>query len=470
MRIPTKESIKVRLKTPQGLFVLLSSIFGLFFLFIIPPIQTPDESAHFLRAYQISQGGFVSDKYNGVTGDYLPASLAKTMDILETKTPIQFKPELKYKPGIIKDALRVPLDKDNKSFYDTSAASLYSPIGYMPQSILIAVGSFFNAPPVMLLYLARLGILVVWILLGFLAIKLIPYKKWAVFAILLFPMLVAQSVAIGVDAISIGTALIFIAAILKSTATKAIDRKTMIIIIVVAIAMVMSKQITVVLLPLIFLLKNNIMSSTKRSILFKLLIALAPIIILLCWTFIVGQVSSSTGQVANNQDTGKQISFLLSNPTHFLSVLFNTFFFSWGNSVLQSIIGLFGWVDAALSEIFVAIGYTALAVILFVSYKEDSKVKVQLSIRVMFAILSILYALAVCGAMYLLYSPVGMNIVIGVQGRYLLPILFMLIPVTYGFAITSRRKYVIFVLVSVGILFIASVATIIFRYYIDYRY
>lgn len=455
--------------SPARLFVLLSSFFGIIFLILIPPLQSPDETSHFLRAYEISQGDLISKRVGGVTGAYLPKSIDRTLIVLETTTPVKFHPELKYHPGVIKDALRIKLQQGDTKYYDISTTSSYSPIAYIPQAIGILIGRIFNAPPVLLIYLARLAILAVWVILGYLSIKLIPYKKWALFGILLFPMFIAQSVSMGADAVSIGAGLVFTATILRIISLQKLTQRTIVILVAAAVAMVMAKQIMVILLPLILLLKGTLFTSKTKAILIKLAVIAIPILLFSVWNVLVGQISSNLDQALNNQNPAQQISFLSQNPLHFISVLFTTFFFGWGNSVVESVIGVFGWSDTALSEVFVAFGYVALAVLLFTSY-EEKQVRISRLMRWTFGIMGLIYTIAVCGAMYLFYSPVGFSVVVGVQGRYLLPVIPLLIPVIYGFALTTKRKYVIFTLISVSILFIASVATVIFRYYIDYKY
>ena len=68
--------------------------------------------------------------------------------------------------------------------------------------------------------------------------------------------------------------------------------------------------------------------------------------------------------------------------------------------------------------------------------------------------------------MYILYSPVGYSIVVGVQGRYLLPVIFMLSIVFYGFAIVKKNVYLKVSKLAPSFLFFTSIITIVFRYYI----
>lgn len=466
----TMQSVKNKLIRPEYAFSVLSAIFGLVFLFIIPPLQTPDEVVHFLKAYELSEGKIIPHKVKGVTGDELPRSVGQTIDILQSPKPIKHQPELKYDLGNIKAALKIKNNKNDRVFYDLSVTALISPVGYIPQAMAFAFSShILQLPTVVGLYAARLFILIAWIILGHITIRLMPYKKWAIFGILLFPMFIAQSVAIGVDAISIGVSAVFVASILHALHHNKLTRKIIIIIAVSAVIMVLSKQIAAILLPLVLLLRKSMFSSRLLQYGYKASVIAMPILMFILWVGAVGTVGTNSTPI-NNENPSAQVAHLINSPPHLLGILFNTFFFAWGNGIFQSLVGVFGWMDTPLSEGFIAFGYAVLAVLLLVNYREAEKVEITRSIRVIFTGVAVLYSVAVCIAMYILYSPVGFNIVVGVQGRYLLPTLILLIPVLYGFATTSKRKYVTLTAVSVSILFLASVVTIVFRYYIDYRY
>lgn len=459
-------------RTPGGIFVNIASVFGVIFLLAIPPLQTPDEAVHFLRAYDVSQGGFFPKNVDGVTGSYLPSSLSKMMTTVSGDSQIQFHPDNKYRLGFTKDALRIGLNPQDKQLYDIKAASTYAPTGYAPQAAGILIGRIFNAPPILLLFMARLAILAAWVGLGYLAIKLIPFKKWGLAAILLFPMFIAQSVAMGVDAISISSGLLFVCGVLRVLHDKRISKKMSVLILGAAILMVLSKQIMVVLLPLALLIpKPTIKFKHLKSWVFKLIIILVPIFVLASWSLLASSVlaTEASTDVGDSPNIMGQVMFILDHPMQPFRVLFNTYFFDWGDSVIESFIGVFGWIDTPLPLMAIVLGYVALTFILFVSYRERA-VLVTNNTRIMAGILAIAYFFAVCAALYVTYTPIGFNIIVGIQGRYLLPALFLLIPTFYAFAYTSKKRYITIAFASVVALLVVSVVTIIFRYYINYTY
>jgi hypothetical protein len=48
-------------------FLLLGAFFGILFLLVTPPLQSPDEQEHFFRSYQVSEGQWTAQRRTSVT-------------------------------------------------------------------------------------------------------------------------------------------------------------------------------------------------------------------------------------------------------------------------------------------------------------------------------------------------------------------------------------------------------------------
>src|SRR5256885_9982962 len=70
-------AVRIVLTRPVTTFVFLSLLFGTLTIALTPPLEGPDEPAHFLRAYGISVGEIVpatADEH-GRKGIFVPARL-----------------------------------------------------------------------------------------------------------------------------------------------------------------------------------------------------------------------------------------------------------------------------------------------------------------------------------------------------------------------------------------------------------
>lgn len=457
------------LKTPHGFFAVAALLFGGLFIVIVPPLQTPDEAAHFLRAYQVSDLKLVGQRSGDSIGSDMPKSIQKTIDVLEGGQTIQTHRELKYKLGNTKAALfNVPFDARDTRFIDTTVTASYSPIGYIPQALGIKLVQLVGAPPIVMLYTARLFVLVAWIGMVIMSIKIFPFKKWAIVGIALLPMFVSQSISLGVDVVAIGTGLLFTSLVLRALMDKTVSKRTLLFILLAGVAMVLSKQVMAVLLPLVLLIKSDYLPFTRtKSLLLKLAVLLVPIVFLMLWTVLLPDLPPNVMQIYNHQDTAGQMKYLLHEPWMFIVVLFKTFFFNWGDGIFQSLMGNFGWLDTPLSGLFIQIGYGMLVLYLVANYEKLKTFRVTTKQRIFFAAIALMYFLAVCAAMYVLYSPVRFEIIIGIQGRYLFPCLFLLVPALFSTLLMTREKYYarFTQIASCGLLLVSTVA-IIFRFYL----
>ncbi len=460
------------IKSPQLFFAITALFFGGIFIVVMPPLQTPDEATHFLRAYQISEGKFISQKVNGVTGDYLPSSIQETINILEKDGPIQFNGNKKYNHRQTKAAFfDIPLKSGEQQFYDISSAASYSPVAYIPQSIGILAGKLFNTPVIVMMYLVRLANLIFWVGAIYVAIGLFPWKKWAAVGIALLPMVVAQSASAGIDALSVGLGAIFLAFILNLYSGKErVNQKIGVTLVLIATLMLLTKQIMIVLLPLLFLLRKEQFDKIRQYWLLMAVGMFVPLLVFALWSLMTPEISQNAAQIQNGQDTEGQIKYMLTEPWRFLLALFFTFFLTWGDGISQSLMGNFGWVDTPLSAVFMNLGYVGLAAYLITNY-ESYSVSNSLNrfSRWLLFVLTLGYCLLVCVAMYVLYSPLKYDIIIGIQGRYFFPALFLLVPLLLTNTIRIKKEFFIRTVAVISLIMLTvSVLTIIHRYYASY--
>ncbi|HEY1921549.1 MAG TPA: DUF2142 domain-containing protein, partial [Tepidisphaeraceae bacterium] len=195
---------------PHIAFAAITLVFGTALVLLVPPFQSQDEIPHFLRAYQIAEGGFISRNKgpDGLDGDYLPASLAK---ISVPFTKMFFEPQIKASTSQIRQALTVPLEPRNRIFFTFANTAHYCPACYLAPCIGIALGRIFELPPLVMLYLGRETNLLGWTFLGYLALRCGPAIARPMLLLLLMPMSLYLAASVSADPITIGLASLFTA-------------------------------------------------------------------------------------------------------------------------------------------------------------------------------------------------------------------------------------------------------------------
>src|SRR5574344_959602 len=109
-------------------FLFIALIFGVLYIFILPPFQSVDESSHFYRNYEISSGNFFAHTQNGFAGDILPLSLEN----LSSKYNFLIKNiDKKITPNYILSSSKINLEPEKTGFVKFINSAIYSPVCYI---------------------------------------------------------------------------------------------------------------------------------------------------------------------------------------------------------------------------------------------------------------------------------------------------------------------------------------------------
>ena len=462
-------NLKKLLRTPQIFFAIIASIFGLVFIFVIPPFQNSDEPVHFYRAYQISDGGLISEKMGESAGGFLPASIEDIVHINQLGRygeQIPFHENERYRLGNIKDSIKVRLDKDNEKQILFPSSAIYTPVPYAPHSIGILIANLFSAPPIIAFYLGRLFGLVFFIVSAFYIIKTTPRYKWAFVGLLLLPMTLVQATAITADTVLNIAVALFMSLILLAN-EKGLNKKQLALIGIASVAIVLSKQVFFLVLPLLFLIPVKVFKTKLRKLLF-----IFGIIAVSAASYFAFGGASGTPSAVNSTvgaNISAQVEHITNNLVQIPSLFINTFLEKDCSGICLSLAGNFGWQDTPLPFVAVLIVYGLLFVIFFVRYLKPEDVEFRRNRRAynvgVLTVAALLFG-AICMALYLSWTAVGVDKIAGLQGRYFIPVLIVLSTVTISkLTIYIKEETYVNILRSlILIVLVSSVLTISARY------
>jgi len=106
-----------------------------------------------------------------------------------------------------------------------------------------------------------------------------------------------------------------------------------------------------------------------------------------------------------------------------------------GNDVLKSVFGVFGWLDTSI-PIWTIVVYI-LALLLALLYQLGRGAMFSVFQKGIFLTVFLGLCLSNIIAMYLIFTPLGSSVIEGVQGRYFIPALILLVAI-----FTSRKKII----------------------------
>ena len=428
------KSVLARLTQPERAFVLIAFVFGQALVVLIPPFQSADEPYHFYRAFQITEGTFISRQMDvrGFAGGYLPISLYQ---VWLPFSHMGFHLSEKAPVGELRSAFRIPLNPDQRVFITLPSTAHYSPACYLPQCVGIIAGRIFGAGPLAMLYLARECNLVARVFLGFLAIKWAPGIARPLMLVLLLPMYMYVGSSASADVPTDAFAIAFSAMVLRfcSKEGDAMGVGRFAILWLLSLAVCMCKFAYAPLLGLLLLIPVGRFGGGKQYW-FKLApLVIADIAIMYWWT---KQSAGLDVRIRMEGDVSgvRQWQYLLDHPFQFAAILMQTFRTrTW--MLFQTYVGVIGWYDLFLPTAFV-IGYLVLLLTSCAIPNERAALPslmraAPIVLPIVIVSISIIALLS-----YLYWTPVGATYIDGLHGRYLIP----LTPAVLILVCTAFRK------------------------------
>lgn len=207
------ESPRVRLE------VLVSGallIFGFLYAVLMPPLVNPDEGPHFMRVHAIASGQVFPPVKDGVAFQTVPASLASFQQRMMT---IIGKPAVKYPyhQWFADSHAQLPASEEHVNV-QTSAVRI-SPVPYIPHVVGYWCGRIlFAASPALYnwqarVIMARLGGLVFVAAVYYVVICRLSALRYVTAATILLPMPVLLSAAVTTDTVLLAACVVYAAAI-----------------------------------------------------------------------------------------------------------------------------------------------------------------------------------------------------------------------------------------------------------------
>ncbi|MBP7760315.1 DUF2142 domain-containing protein [Candidatus Saccharibacteria bacterium] len=432
-------------KTPEKFFLTIAGLFGVMCVFLIPPMQAPDEQAHFYRAYQVSNLSLFAEKFTNEGqvhyGAQLPVSVYEASETF--RIPVAGNPTQAFNASYYRQYLRQPLEPHKTRMVSNEAGNMYSPVIYIAQAVGITIGKVFNASPLIIIWLGRLANLALWLILIYMAIRLFPYAKWGLTLLALNPVSLTQSASLSGDVFTVGTAFLFVSAVmyLYSQRTK-VSNKQLIMIAGLTGLMCLGKPVNILLSFLLLILPTRFFGSLGRRAIFVAAAVGISIILGLAWNLAVKDIINSAvsyqrpgGQVTPSA----QIDYIAHHPLQYAKTIITNFVLvtdgSSADAVLRTYSGVFGWLDTSL-PLWTQVVYVA-ALLLGVLYQFGRGKSVEIKWKIGALILFGVMFVGNVTAMYLNYTPVGARIFEGVQGRYFIPASILLLLIA-----TSKKKFI----------------------------
>lgn len=465
------------LQKPWMVFLILSVVFGFSYAVMVPSFMEPDESAHFNRIYQISQGQFFGEKILNGKGGYIPKAIVD----FESKNAklITDAQQARTNPSNIFRTLTAHSttinNRNNLIAVHFENTELYSPVVYAPQVFGMVLARLTNLSIVKTYYLIRIFGLISWMAICAYGISKMDKFGWAALILLLTPLSLEIASSVTADSTTTALSVLCVGVLISALRSKEpLGKKTQLLIAGIIALFGLVKPPYMLLGTLFLLIPKEKFSNKKYSKPRFFIISFSMMIILFAgWTTIALQnyvpVRQAVAGVVINQHAHEQ--YLITHPLGFVHKIYETYFkvtpyepswiLGYAKELGDTSYSLPGW---AVAVYLLLLGAT------FASLRSSRREEYLEALKRRYSLLLVVgLFLFINVIIFVSWSRINRPVIQGIQSRYFIPILppliLALLPIYNNKQNLSKKFYII---VPVALVFIqlAAVLAVFYRYYL----
>lgn len=428
-------------------YFILGITLGLSLFAIIPVGVVPDEAMHIYSSYAVSNKMLGLNKMDN-EDELLMRDCDSAYDFYIDQSYYNNENYNQYLSDI-------------DSLMDTSTSKVYAypyiqtnTYLYIVPAIGITIGRLLNFNSTQTYLIARLFNLLFFVCMTAFAIKKIKFGKISLFTIALLPCTVQQGMAVTYDVpIDLMFFLVFtylVNSFYCNDQNLIILDKFLFALCSIGLILVKSHAyIFIAVLPIVLMLWRKIYSIVNKKIIyFTLMLGIIGIVSIFVYYKLQPGISLS--------DTSHYtLGYLFQNPSEIFAVTYNTLVYS-GSAYLDTFVGRYlGYLSISIHPFIIYVYYFVL--LISSCLKSNEKVLISKNEKFLMLLISAIEVIAILLGMLLANSVISDHQVLGMQGRYLMPcILLMLFCFQNDFLkVAKNRDSVVF-----GMLTIISITTI----------
>lgn len=390
-------------RSDAWLYAAIALPVAIFFAFLTPPFQTPDEVGHYWRATSIAAGDLVPTMVANRPGALIPSDARDLVWVLWMELAGK---DIQFDRSRFRAARKL---RPREETVRVSFPAFYTAVPYAPQAAAIFLGRLTDRPTLVVFYAGRVFNSVFGILLVMLAMRLLPEAAWVFGSLGLTPMFLYLAGSFSADVVTMGLAFCTMAVALRPIGDGLHPLQKAAVPIfsgLLSLAKPGYALITLLSIP-------RLRARSERLYGFLALLAAT----------IGGLIATMSARAAYYPlrtdvvtDASAQIAIVLKAPLAFVRVAVSDYV-QHALPYVEQIVGRLGWLDIAIPRI-VIFAYG----ILFFYVALSLSLRLRVIERTMLAIVLVATLFVLSLAQYLLWTSVGSAAIDGLQGRYFIPI------------------------------------------------
>jgi uncharacterized membrane protein len=409
---------------PATAFVLLSLAFGSLVIVIVPPLRGPDEISHFLRIHSYARGELLpAAEVDGRKGIFVESGLYHQLSFFRSAgewfaTGREKGVRYEQIMALYRDFAGTDDEPYQAAMFAPFAGTEgYNPVAYVPYIAAAAIGRLLRLDFPDLLLLMRLFGLAAFTAVAAFAIRVSPVLKWAFVLIAMLPVSLYNRSVLSADGAALCSAMVITALCLRSAGKFSAGRVWERSLWMTLCALSKQPQIVFVVLELMVSPLKDL-PRRWRSV---LIVVLPCLILSPLWVFAVSadiaawRLHGDRYHPPEEFDPLWKLFYMWEHPSHFPLAVW-TALSQWGDRLWPELIGILGWQDIPLRP------WTYLVLTMLLMLVPVQRLQLDGATRARVMVMSGLAALGYVVLVYLIffitYTPVDVDHVRGVQGRY----------------------------------------------------
>lgn len=398
---------------------------GMLFMLLVTPLAAADEGNHIFKCYDISNIFFGYEALEDEKSHWMRECDANTG--LGRDISIQNYYYTAKNIFTAADSEEMVIYRLDDLTYENKDV-----IYYFPAIMGITLGRVLGLSDVAVFMLGRLFNLAAYIVITYFALKKMPVFKTGFALVLLMPSILSRAAAITYDGLLMAYIFLFVAYVMYYVHNKTtIQVRDAVFMVLTGIALTVGKGGAYVpFLLLLFLIpKENFGTKIKYPIIVASSILVCLLAYCLCnlslFTDIADSTKGATNDLAWTEDEGYTLKYIITHPVESVKLLVKTII-SYGYQWYGEMIGDgYGWLQIYVSP-FLTLAYTAVIAIASLNVNGE-EVCLGKKTRYTFAGVILFSSALVILSMWIFWTPLNYGIIAGVQGRYFIPMLMLMV-------------------------------------------
>ena len=406
----------------EHMFAVAAAVFGLLYVFLLPPFSAPDEPMHFATSYKYSSDLLGKESLDDDGKIYMRESDAEFFSDLDL-----YPDASSYKNT--HENLFAGNSDDSVSAVSEKVVPV-SVISYIPQIIGITVARLLGMGTMGLVYMGRIFNLLVFAILTFFGIRKMPFGKMILFAAAMLPMSLELAASYSYDALINGLAFFFTGYVVSLIYEAEKVRIRDVVVLAVTMFFLAPLKMVYMFMGLLCLLIPKEKFPAKRYFWG----CAALVMLVACFSMVIANFGNlqgvakaggeGTGIIEWAQEPGYTLGYMLKHPLSLILMYMDTMVEKFDFYFVSMLGGMLGWLEINVPT-YLLVGFSVVLLLSAIPVAGEVRT-IKWWHRLFYAgIFAAAFGLVLL-SMLTGWTPSSYRAIEGVQGRYFIPVLPML--------------------------------------------